>query len=260
MGNQYAQSVYGWYDTGQWVLFNPTTFETLMSSFQIHEKEDFTGGFLEKVITIQNTVARWTVVETNLNTAIAVEADGVGGVCSLIVDSDDNTEIAALHWGDQESLDVNKGLVIEFRATFSTLPTYGGGTDEVHAVMGVAGAHAAVSDDIDVNAWFRVEASDKTALLWETDDDSTNDDDNATSPAVTLVAGTYNIYRIDFTDLSAVKFYVDNVLVGTAENFSGIDSTKGKVQPYFRASKVDSGTQTGTCTMKIDYILWMQRR
>ncbi len=262
MGSQYAESKYGWYDTGQWVMYNPTTLETLMSSFPIHEKEEFTGGFVEKVIASENTVARWSVVETDVNAGIVVETDGVGGVAQLTLDSDDVTQISALYWGDQESLDINKGLVIEWRATLSVLPAVGGGVEEVHAVMGVAGAHHAVSDTVDMNAWFRVEASANTALLWETDDATTNDDDNATSPATTVAAGTYNIYRIDFTDLTAVKFYVDGVLVGTAPaaNFAAVGATISKCQPYFRVSKVKSAANTGVATMKIDYILWMQRR
>jgi len=257
---QNAQSVYGWYSTGHWVMFNPITHETLMSSFPIHEKEDFSGGFVEKVITNENTVARWSVVETDLNAAIVVETDET--VCQLTLDSDDITELAALYWGDQEALDINKGLVIEWRATFSVLPTVGGGTENVHAVMGVAGAHNAASDTIDMNAWFRVEAAANTALVWETDDNTINDDDNAVSPTIVLVAGTYNVYRIDFTDLTAVKFYVDNVLVGTAPAtaFAAVGVTISKCQPYFRISKVKSAANTGVGTMKIDYILWMQNR
>jgi hypothetical protein len=177
------------------------------------------------------------------------------GALAIILDSDDNSEIGALHFGDNLGLSINQGLVIEARLTFTTLPTTG--TETVQAVWGVASAHNATLDTVSINAWFRLESGANTTLLWETDDDTTNDDDNSTG--ITLVAGTYNIYRIDFTDLTAVKFYVDDALVGTG-NMSGAAGADFKVQPYFNISKVKSVQNTGTGTMVIDYIRIFQNR
>jgi hypothetical protein len=217
--------------------------------------EDFLGAYLQKYTTAENTTALWGTVETNLNTAIGLVADGVNGVANLILDADDNAEVACLHFADNECLSLLQGLIFETRVAFSVLPTTG--TETVQAVFGLAGAHNTSLDTVDVSAWFRVESAAPTALLWETDDDSANDDDNSTG--ITLVASTYHIYRIDATDTAAVKFYVDGERVGTG-NMSGLTTTTCKVQPYFNVSKAWTTANTGTGTMLVDYVRVWQKR
>ena len=112
-------------------------------------------------------------------------------------------------------------------------------------------------DTVDVKAWFRCESPSGSALLWESDDDTTADEDNATG--VTLVAGTYNVFKIDATLAAAVQFFVDGVLVGEAD-MSGLDGTLAKVQPYFQLSKAKSSANTGVGTMYIDYVRITQNR
>ena len=88
-------------------------------------------------------------------------------------------------------------------------------------------------------------------LLIETDDTTTNNDDTATG--ITSVAGTYDIYKIDFTDLEDVRFYVNGVHVSTATTFDMSDLTAAEkiMQPYFSLDKA-SGTGVGDLT--IDYV------
>ena len=197
----------------------------------------------------------WGTTETALNTAIALDQDAIGGILELIVDADDNAEIAAVHFGDNESLYIEKGLIFEARVAWSVLPTTG--TEEVESVIGVAGVHNADLDAIDCNAWFRLESPANTVLLWETDDNVTNDDDN--DAGTTIVAGTYYVLRIDFTNIAAVKFYVDGTLVGTG-NMSGLTGAVGQVQPYLNISKTVAANNTGTGTLLIDYIKIIQNR
>jgi hypothetical protein len=128
----------------------------------------------------------WGTTETNLNTAIALDQDGIGGILEIIVDADDNAEIGAVHFSDNESMYLEKGLIFEARVSWPVLPLTG--TETVQTVVGMAGAHNASLDTIDCNAWFRIESAANTALLWETDDNVTNDDDNDASTV--LVAGT----------------------------------------------------------------------
>ncbi len=250
---------WNWQNTGHQVFFNPQTFETLRTSYPIVFEDDFIGTFLAKYNANENTTSRWRTVETSLNTGIAVTSDIVNGEVAIILDSDDNAEVGVLHWGDQESLSIERGLIFEARVAFSTLPTTG--TETVQAVWGLAGAHNTTPDAIDCNAWFRLESAAPTALLWEVDDNITNDDDN---PAlVTLTAGTMadqgKIYRIDCTDISAVKFYVDGALVGVG-SMSGLTGAVGNVQPYFCVSKAKSSQNTGIGTMLIDYVKCYQNR
>jgi len=197
----------------------------------------------------------WGTTETNLNTAIGLSADVVNGALAIILDSDDNAEVGAVHFSGNECFKIEQGLIFETRLTFSVLPTIG--TETVQAVFGIAGDHNTTLDSIDCNAWFRVESAANAALLFETDDNVTDDDDNATG--VTLVAGTYNTFKIDCTDKTAVKFYVDGVLVGTG-SMAGLTAAIGQVQPYFNLSKAKSSANTGTGTMLIDYVKIRQRR
>ena len=250
---------YNWHETGRQVFYDSVSIETLLAQYPIQFYDDFLGAYLQKYTAAEDTHALWQTVETNLNTAIELKADELNGVVNLIVDADDNAEVACLHWGDQESLSIERGLIFEARVAFSTLPTTG--TETLQAVWGLAGAHNATMDSIDCNAWFRLESSAQTALLWETDDNVTDDDDNAAS--VTLTAGTMaaqgKIYRIDCTDTSAVKFFVDGEQVGSGD-MSGLTGAIGNVQPYFCVSKALSVANTGTGTMQIDYVkIWQKR-
>ena len=61
-----------------------------------------------------------------------------------------------------------------------------------------------------------------------------------------LVADTYHVYRIDCTDTSAVKFYVDDTLVGTSDMSTTLSAAEAKVQPYFNVSKAKSWPTAGT--------------
>ena len=252
---------YNWHNTGRQVFFDAATYETIHANYPISFYDDFLGYSLQKYVVNENTTSPWRTVETSLNAEIALKADEINGVVNLIVDSDDNAEVAVLHWGDQESLSIERGLIFEARVAFSVLPTTG--TETVQAVWGLAGAHNATLDTIDCNAWFRLESADQTMLLWETDDNIANDDDNATTPNQILTAGTMaaqgRIYRIDCTDINAIRFHVDGILVGVGD-MGGLTGAIGNVQPYFNVSKAKSSANTGTGTMLIDYVkVWQNR-
>jgi len=217
--------------------------------------DDFLGLLLKKVISAENTTAQWSTVETDINLAPDNVADAVNGVCQLTLDSDDVAQVACLYFGDTEQFVIGQGLIFEARVTLAVLPTTG--TEEVEAAFGLAGEHNADLDTVDIKAWFRSESPTETTLLWESDDDTTADEDNDTG--VTLVAGTYHVYKIDASDASAVQFYVDDVLVGEAD-MSDLDATLAKVQPYFQLSKAKSSANTGVATMYIDYVRITQDR
>ena len=217
--------------------------------------DDFLGLHLNKVITAENTTAQWSTVETDINLAPENVADATNGVVQLTLDSDDIAQVACLYFGDTEQFLIGQGLVFEARVALAVLPTTG--TEEVEAAWGLAGEHNADLDTVDVKAWFRSESPTETALLWESDDATTADEDN--DAGITLVAGTYHVYKIDASDTSAVQFYVDGAFVGEAD-MSDLDATLAKVQPYFQLSKAKSAANTGVATMYIDYVRITQDR
>ena len=251
---------YNWKSTGYPVIYNKSTFESLVPMFPIIFYDDFLGA--DTAVPdggSEESGCKWStkIVKSAGSPTVAKVADAIGGVMALTLTNTDEAQGAGLYWGDQEALSLEKGLIFEARVTFNVLPLTG--TETVQAVFGLAGAYHVTPDTVDCNAWFRVESAANTVLLWEVDDNTANNDDDNTCAGITLVAGTYNIFRIDATDISAVKFYVDGVLVGTG-NMDGLTAAIGNVQPYFMVSKAKTTTQTGTGTMYIDYVRVFQDR
>ena len=247
---------YNWQSTGFPVIYDKATAESILPMFPIVFEDDFLGG--DVLFPATGTVEAGTPWSTLIvaNGVVGKVADGLNGIASLAITNAAAAQIAVLDWNDQESLSLDQGLIFEARVAISVLPTQAvAGTTEI--VFGLAGAHNADLDAVDCNAWFRVQHTANTVLLWEVDDNVTDDDDNICA-GITLVAGTYHIYRIDATSIAAVKFYVDGVLVGTG-SMAGLLITVGDVQPYFNVSKTNAGN-TGVGTMLVDYVRVFQDR
>jgi hypothetical protein len=245
------------WQNGILTYLDTSTLQTVYVMAPVIFQDHFLGNTVNKYAAGENTTAIWKTTETNLNTAIGVLANTPNGIAQITLDNDDNAEVGALYFGDQLCFSMKQGLVFETRMTFHVLPTTG--TETVQAVFGLASAHNTTPDSIATNAWFRVESAAKTALLWETDDGNTDDDDNAAG--ITLVADTYHVYKIDCTNLATgIKFYVDGNLVGTSTDMNtNLTTAEAKVQPYFGLSKAVAANNTGTGTMYIDYVLCYQR-
>jgi len=247
---------YNWFQTGFPMVSDNTNAESLVPMFPIVFYDDFLGG--DVVIPATGTVESgcpWSTLILG-NGVVAKVTDGINGIVSLAITAAASADIACLDWNDQESLSLNQGLIFEARVAISVLPTQAvAGTTEI--VWGLAGAHNADLDTVDCNAWFRVQHTANTVLLWETDDNATNDDDNVCA-GIVLVAGVYHIYRIDASNIAAVKFYVDGVLVGTG-SMVGLVTPIWCVQPYFNVSKTNAGN-TGVGTMLVDYVRVFQDR
>ena len=87
-------------------------------------------------------------------------------------------------------------------------------------------------------------------------DDAVADTPGATG--VTAVASTYNIFRIDATTQTNIKFYIDGARVAGSTTFSSASNTaNSKCQPYFACDKTSNAA---TATMLIDYVkIWQNR-
>jgi len=159
-------------------------------------------------------------------------------------------EDAVLYHGDNRTFDVGNGLIFETRVNMAVAPGTG-----VTAVFGMAGDHNLDKDTVAEAAWFRFQAS--MACLVETDDTTNNNDDVATGH--TAVAGTYDIYRIDFTEIADVKFFINGARVasGTTFDMSNLTAAEQQMQPYF---SLDKATGTGLGDINIDYVkIWQNR-
>lgn len=235
--------------------FDHTTHEHMQHMLPLSFQDDFLGPYFEKYTTNENTTAKWKTTETNLNTGIALVDDAANGVVQITLDSDDNAEEGIIYWNDNLALNMDQGLIFEFRFSPHVLLTTG--TEATYSCFGLAAAHNATIDSVTTNAWFRLMTGGDATLFWESDDTSTDDDDN--DCGVEVVVDSWYICRIDCTDLSAVGFYVNGACVGTA-NMAAALTTAGKVQPYFRAGKAKAVASTGVGTLYFDYVrAWQER-
>jgi hypothetical protein len=230
--------------TGNQTFTEKTSRETVHAMAPLFFHDDF-FSFHEV-----GSLGPWDVVEVNLNTAIGLVADGAGGQLSLAFDADSNAEDAVLFMSDQRVIDVSKQPVIEFRARISVLPTL-----TAQIVMGLAGDHDLDKDALLESAWFKFDGDG--AALAESDDTTNNNDDVAAG--VTVLATEWHIYRIDFTNLADVKFFIDGagVATGTTFDMSNLAGAELILQPYV---SIDKGADAGLGTLLLDYVkIWSNR-
>lgn len=182
-------SDYNYKNLGRLVFYDESTHGILDAFFPIRFEEHFMGFTFRKYTASENTTALWTTVATNLNTAPALVADEPNGVIQITLDSDDNAEHGVVYWGDELTLDMANKLIFETRLTYHVLPLTG--TEIVESVFGLASANNTTLDSVATNAWFKVISSANTALLYESDDGTTDDNDNDASTV--LVADTLQV-------------------------------------------------------------------
>lgn len=235
---------YNWRNTGRQVFYDGATFETLMNAFPKQFVEEFQGAAGGSVF---DGTMIWNVVDVGDATEAIVADDDK---FLLHIHATDEAEDAVLYQSDNKTFDVGEGLIFETRIDMAVSPGTG-----VVAVFGMCGDHNLDKDSATEAAWFRMDAS--LVLKVETDDTTNNEDDVATG--ITLVAGTNNIFRIDFTDLTDVKFFVDGARVasGTTFDMSNLSAAEQKMQPYF---SLDKASGTGLGDMNIDYVKCFSNR
>ena len=237
---------WNWHNTGHQVFYDGSTYETLMTSFPVFFYEDFLGSAGGDIF---DGTIKWNVVDVGAATE-AIVSDSSNGQFLLHLAANSEAEDAVLYHGDNRTFDVGNGLIFETRVNMAVAPGTG-----VTAVFGMAGDHNLDKDTVAEAAWFRFQAS--MACLVETDDTTNNNDDVATGH--TAVAGTYDIYRIDFTEIADVKFFINGARVasGTTFDMSNLTAAEQQMQPYF---SLDKATGTGLGDINIDYVkIWQNR-
>ncbi len=177
---------------------------------------------------------------------VARVADQLSGICACSLTSDSQAQTAALYWDDELGLAPAQGLILEARVRLSVLPTL---VAEIQ--FGLIGAYNAVPDTVAKSILFDADGSG--AINCTTDDAST--DSGAISSGVTATAAQTKIYRIDCTDVTDIKFFIDGAEVAAATTFAYTDTAA--MQPYFACYKA-SGAGLGVC--QIDYVRTWQKR
>lgn len=199
-------------------------------------------------ITSTNTVDGWTRGASAGGTPTIATVDGdASGAIALTLDNTNESQVQYLYWGDTLSLDIDLLHSFEFVAKVGSIAA------TTTLCMGLSGDVNSVADSMAQNAWFRMEGSASTsAVVVETDDGTTDNDDKATGQTL---ASTYKRFLIDFQNgTSDVRFYMDNgsgqltrVAASTTFDMSGYT---GSLQPMFFLAK-SSGTTTPSVTIDL---------
>jgi len=239
---------WNWHNSGHQVWYDDTTFETLENTYPLQYYDDFNGVAGGQVF--DGTYA-WNVLDVGALATALIVADSGNGQFLLHIATTDEPEDAVLYQPGNKTFDVSNGLIFEARINMAVAPGVG-----VRGVAGMCGVHDLDKDTLVNSAWFKWNGS--MATLCETDDN--DEDNNNVATGVTAVAGTYNIYRIDFTTLADVKFFIDGVRVasGTTFDMSDLSTAHQKMQPYFSLDKAGGLASLGD--MNIDYVKILSNR
>jgi len=188
----------------------------------------------------------WTIKDTSsagTPTYLCVTEDGGGAKLTLASTSEE--EIVTLYQNDVLIYDLAQLKQVWWILKVAAFDAV---TD---LVAGVGAAQNDTEDSVATNAWLKVDGSVSTsALVAETDDATTDNDDVATGETI---ASTYKKLAIDFTNgLADVRFAIDGERVAAGTTFDMSALTAGlNVQPFVQLHKASG---TGVVTLLMDYV------
>lgn len=233
-------------------FFDDVTQERMARMSSLQYRDDFLGAGSAVIPAAGSAESGVDWVKKIVGAApptVGALANAVGGQIELALTSASQKQDAVLYWGDAKSIDITKGAVLEARFKFSVLPS-------VVAVQAAIGLFSDWIDGPDNNtAFVSVQALGTGALIIKSYDGTTTV--NAAA-GVTLTTSDWALVRIDATDITDVKIYINGALVTTAGqiNFAAT-GTLAVLQPYAAMYKA-SGTGVGT--MLVDFVkIWANR-
>lgn len=186
----------------------------------------------------------WTIKDTS-SAGTPTYANQNGGGVKLLCDNTSEAQIVTLYQNDVLAVPLLNLQRVRFSAKVS-------GIDAVTTlVMGMASAQNDTADSVATNAWFRMQGSASTsAIVAETDDGTTDNDDVATGATL---SSTSKEFIIDFSrGITDIRFFVDGQPVALATTFSMNAATSTTyVQPFVQLQKASG---TGVPAVTIDHI------
>lgn len=231
-------------------FFDGTTHENVAPLAPVVFYDDFIGA--DTIIPAggsEESGSKWSkkIVGAGPPTVAGV-ADAANGVAQCALTSASQKQDAGLYMGDQRQFSVTQGLVFETRVKLSVLPTL-----VAEAVIGLVGDWTDGLDAITYSAFFTADGDG--AIVCEADDNAT---DSSVAAGVTATNAQWKIYRIDFSDVTNVKFYIDGNRVGGGTTIPyAATGANAILQPYIGLHKA-SGTGLGT--IQCDYVrIWQNR-
>ena len=241
---------YNWHETGKQVFYDNSSYETLLAQYPIQFYDDFLGpDVVIPAFGSDESGCKWVAKDISAagSPTCAKLANAVNGVIELDLDATVEVQTIEMDFDDQLVFSIAQGLIFEARIAMSVLPTGAA----ARGIFGMGGAWVAEG------AAHRVgfEILTGGTINAEEDDAAT---DTPADTLVTAVASTYNIFRIDCTTQTDIKFYIDGVRVCGSTTFASVSAGANlKMQPYFGCTKTSDAAQA---TMLVDYIKIFQNR
>lgn len=238
-------------NVGRSLTINATAANLRISGGDVLQFSSTATGTLANVVHNIAVRIRIAVLPTTLSSIVARTAGtpflgpvsgSTNGEVQFTLDATNEVQTAGFSYGDQVTIPAGSGPVCEMLVKVDVLPS----TAE-RMVWGLASANNATLNSIVRNAWFRLEASG--ALLWETDDNTTDTDSQSTG--ITIAAGTYFLLTVDMSNPGSIKFFHNQNLVGTATAATAFSGDTNNLQPFAVVQK-DSGT--GVPGFRVDFL------
>ena len=188
--------------------------------------------------------------------------DAPDGVFRLAHTAADEAQSNLLSLGGTNAISPTKEVIFEARvkvnlATDSAFED--GSLYEVIVGMCTAGSavseSAAAFDGFADNVGFRLGGGNQetNSIFLESDDGTTDNDDK--DSGIDFTSGTYHTYKINMTDTSNVKFYVDGVSANNGNTFdmSAIAATD-YLEPFILFARTSALGTDRAHTLDIDYV------
>lgn len=231
-------------------FYDSLTFETVMPMSPLFFEDDFLGARGTVIPTSATAGEPWvskTVKSAGTPTVTAV-ANAAGGQVACALDATSEKQDAILYFGDCKGLDVTKALVYEARIALSVLPS----AASVQTVFGLSSSWIDGPDN--GAAYLEFGATANGAINCRSQDGTTQ---NSLSSGIVVTAGAFHLYRIDATDPTNVRFYIDGVDVTPSTIAFAATGASAILQPYVSVYK-PSGT--GVATTAVDVVkIWTNR-
>lgn len=229
-------------------------------------EEDFLGVTSALMIAGGKYGARTAGTPTTDGVLLASDTQaGSGGILNFLLAATDEAEATGIDMADVVQWSPLKNLVFECRLAVTTLPFLDGAAAVIHWGMDsaynataatiarylrfiVTGA-ANAADATGLNGYLYVDAYDGATATWK-----------LLATGIKLVAGVYHTYRIDCSNPSDIRFYVDGVQVCTTYTIAWGAAVVTLLQPMVMLNKTGTGTDISRAGIYLDYIRICQDR
>jgi hypothetical protein len=226
--------------------YDNATAETVQRYTTVILDEDFLGPGHTTIPAQGSPASGYAWVQRIVGAApptCSIVANYAGGLIRLALAANSEAEEADLYANDMLNWDMTKSTTWEARISNHVLPSVAG----VEFVFGLQSAWVSGPDNASFYAQFQQNGSGLVNMR-------TKDGvQTLTYPTTTtMVVDTFHNFRIDATDTTNIRFFIDNVEQSTKGQLSfAATGANAILQPYFAVYK-PSGTGVGT--MDIDSV------